>query len=100
MQVSDKSQLGAAVEALGGLGTLEKTDAESGRIRIAVGEDFSSTLVEAVRRLDGAAVKVGDLAMHRPTLDDVFLNLTGHAAEGAGEGQEAVAGGRRGRKTR
>ena len=39
------------------------------------------TIVEAVRRLDDAGVDVEDLALRRPTLDDVFLSLTGHAAE-------------------
>jgi ABC-2 type transport system ATP-binding protein len=45
-----------------------------------------------VRALDAAGVMVSDLAVQRPTLDDVFLTLTGHAAaendsnEGAGHG--------------
>ncbi len=39
------------------------------------------TIVEAVRRLSDAGVEVDDLALRRPTLDDVFLTLTGHAAE-------------------
>jgi ABC-2 type transport system ATP-binding protein len=38
-------------------------------------------IVEAVRRLDEAGVGVEDIALRRPTLDDVFLSLTGHAAE-------------------
>ena len=41
----------------------------------------STVLVDAVRALDMAGVKVDDLALRRPTLDDVFLSLTGHAAE-------------------
>ena len=39
------------------------------------------TIVEAVHRLSEAGVDVEDLALRRPTLDDVFLTLTGHAAE-------------------
>jgi ABC-2 type transport system ATP-binding protein len=39
------------------------------------------TLVEVLRRLDAAGVQVLDVALRRPTLDDVFLSLTGHAAE-------------------
>ncbi len=39
------------------------------------------TIVEAVRRLGDAGVGVDDLVLRRPTLDDVFLTLTGHAAE-------------------
>ena len=39
------------------------------------------TIAEAVRRLNEAGVGIDDVAMSRPTLDDVFLTLTGHAAE-------------------
>ncbi|HYH11442.1 MAG TPA: ATP-binding cassette domain-containing protein [Thermomicrobiales bacterium] len=38
-------------------------------------------LAEAVRRLDAAGLEVVDLSLRRPTLDDVFLTLTGRAAE-------------------
>ena len=38
-------------------------------------------VAEAVRLLDGAGIGIADLAFRRPTLDDVFLALTGHAAE-------------------
>jgi hypothetical protein len=34
-----------------------------------------------VRRLDDAGVGIDDISLRRPTLDDVFLALTGHAAE-------------------
>jgi ABC-2 type transport system ATP-binding protein len=38
-------------------------------------------IAEAVRRLDSAGVGIADIAIRRPTLDDVFIVLTGHAAE-------------------
>ena len=41
----------------------------------------SGVIAEAVRRLDDADVVVEDIALRRPTLDDVFIALTGHAAE-------------------
>ncbi|MGH3493606.1 MAG: ATP-binding cassette domain-containing protein, partial [Sciscionella sp.] len=41
----------------------------------------AGVLTEALRRLDAAGVVVLDVALRRPTLDDVFLTLTGHAAE-------------------
>jgi ABC-2 type transport system ATP-binding protein len=48
--------------------------------------------VEAVRRLDEAGVDVDDIALRRPTLDDVFLTLTGHVAEmPAGDAAEEMA---------
>jgi ABC-2 type transport system ATP-binding protein len=37
--------------------------------------------VEAVRALDREGVPIEDIVLRRPTLDDVFLALTGHAAE-------------------
>jgi ABC-2 type transport system ATP-binding protein len=37
-------------------------------------------IAEAVRRLDDAGVGIDDVSLHRPTLDDVFIALTGHAA--------------------
>jgi ABC-2 type transport system ATP-binding protein len=46
-------------------------------------------IAEAVRRLDQAGVGIDDIAVRRPTLDDVFLRLTGHAAEEEGEEAEA-----------
>jgi ABC-2 type transport system ATP-binding protein len=41
----------------------------------------TGVLVEALRRLDAADLQVSDVALRRPTLDDVFLSLTGHVAE-------------------
>ncbi|HSV92993.1 MAG TPA: DUF4162 domain-containing protein, partial [Desulfobacterales bacterium] len=38
-------------------------------------------LVQVVRDLDEAGIRIDDVALRRPTLDDVFLSLTGHAAE-------------------
>ena len=38
-------------------------------------------LVQVVRDLDDAGITIDDIALRRPTLDDVFLTLTGHAAE-------------------
>ncbi|HET7034040.1 MAG TPA: ATP-binding cassette domain-containing protein [Thermomicrobiaceae bacterium] len=48
----------------------------------------SGLLTRAVRELDAIGIAVDDLQLHRPTLDDVFLTLTGHAAEDAGENGE------------
>lgn len=41
----------------------------------------STVLINAVRALDEAQVNVEDIALRRPTLDDVFLSLTGHSAD-------------------
>ncbi len=47
-------------------------------------------IVEAVRRLVEVGVGVEDIALRRPTLDDVFLALTGHAAEVSDDDQESA----------
>jgi ABC-2 type transport system ATP-binding protein len=44
-----------------------------------------AAVAEAVRRLDEAGVEIDDVAIRRPTLDDVFMELTGHAAEEDGD---------------
>jgi ABC-2 type transport system ATP-binding protein len=49
------------------------------------------SIVEAVRRLSEAGIGVDDLAVRRPTLDDVFLTLTGHAAEDAAAASDGDA---------
>jgi ABC-2 type transport system ATP-binding protein len=53
----------------------------------------NGVIAEAVRRLDDAGVPIADIALRRPTLDDVFLALTGHAAEeeAAREHEEVAA---------
>jgi ABC-2 type transport system ATP-binding protein len=44
-----------------------------------------AAVAEAVRRLDEAGVDIDDVAIRRPTLDDVFMELTGHAADEDGD---------------
>src|SRR5690349_7246387 len=46
---------------------------------------------QIVRALDDADVSIDDIAIHRPTLDDVFMSLTGHAAEEQPETEEVAA---------
>lgn len=41
----------------------------------------AATLTQALRMLDAEGIEVSDVGLRRPTLDDVFLALTGHAAE-------------------
>ena len=47
-------------------------------------------LADVVRALDAAGLKVADLRLHQPTLDDVFLAKTGRSLEGAGADSEPV----------
>jgi ABC-2 type transport system ATP-binding protein len=41
----------------------------------------AQTLTETLRAFDAEGVKLRDVGLRRPTLDDVFLSLTGHMAE-------------------
>ena len=92
--VPDRSRISNAVAAVAGIGESEPiADKETGVVSIKVGSRGSDALTEAVRALDAAGVEIRDLALRRPSLDDVFLALTGHAAE-----EEELSGRRRGRR--
>jgi ABC-2 type transport system ATP-binding protein len=88
IRLDDASRAQVAVQALGSM-----TDGPP-----AVADDLvtvdvrrrGGAIVEAVRLLDDAGVGVEDIALRRPTLDDVFLALTGHAAETAEDDREAA----------
>jgi ABC-2 type transport system ATP-binding protein len=92
--VPDRTRIGDAVTAVAKIGEAEPhTDAETGVVSVGVGGRGSEALVEAVRGLDGAGVETRGLALRRPSLDDVFMALTGHVAEETGQ-----QGKRRGRR--
>jgi ABC-2 type transport system ATP-binding protein len=54
----------------------------------------ATNLVQVVRDLDEARIGIDDIGLRRPTLDDVFLALTGHAAEPGTEEQVDESGGK------
>ncbi|MGH3939321.1 MAG: ATP-binding cassette domain-containing protein [Pseudonocardiaceae bacterium] len=83
--IDDAEYLPEVGRVLTEIGSGEATiDAHSRRVGIVVDEGAKS-LIEALRRLDLIGVSVQDVGLHRPTLDDVFLALTGHVAEEAGD---------------
>ena len=69
-----------AVAALVPLADGQPPRVEGRNVTLNVG-GRTGLVVEAVRRLDAAGVEIEDIAVRRPTLDDVFLTLTGRAAE-------------------
>ena len=97
VRVQDRSRISEAAGSILGLGPGGgQVDSVTGEITIPVGADGTGILTEAVRRLDADRIGLADIALRRPTLDDVFLSLTGHAAEQADE--DTAADKRRGRK--
>ncbi len=90
LRVADRTKIAAAAGAVLGLGPSgAQVDNASGEISIPAGNDGASVLTEAVRRLDSEGVVIADVALHRPTLDDVFLRLTGRSAEATAEDDAA-----------
>ena len=92
--VPDRSRIDDAAAAISKIGESEPfADPGSGVVSLRVGSRGSDALVETVRALDAAGVETRGLALRRPSLDDVFLALTGHAAE-----EDEPGGRRRGRR--
>jgi ABC-2 type transport system ATP-binding protein len=86
-------------EALKGVGTGEAmVDLETRLVRLPVGSEGPVALLESVRRLDDLQIPLNDIALHKPTLDDVFLSLTGHAAADGAEPEPDSKKGRRGKR--
>ena len=84
--LADAADADKAVSALASMSD-EPPVAEGNVVRVVV-RQRSGAIVDAVRRLDEAGVGVDDLGMRRPTLDDVFLTLTGRAVETAENDEE------------
>ncbi len=96
LRVTNPADVQVAVDAVIALASGDPhVDPATRRITVPV-TDGQSLLAEAVRRLDTADVHVAELALRRPTLDEVFLSLTGHAAEEVHEDEPPAR--RRGRQ--
>jgi ABC-2 type transport system ATP-binding protein len=89
VRLCEGDDVDAAVRALSAMSD-EKPTVEGSLVRVNI-RRRQGVIVEAVRRLSEAGVDVDDLNVRRPTLDDVFLTLTGHAAEEPVEGEEEEA---------
>ena len=77
--LSQGSEQEEAIEALVPLAE-ERPACENGILKLPM-RDGAGGIAEAVRRLDQAGAGIEDIALRRPTLDDVFIALTGRAAE-------------------
>jgi ABC-2 type transport system ATP-binding protein len=87
--LESQDDAGIAAAALDSVAA-ERPAMADGVLRMPV-RDRRGAIAEAVRRLNEAGIGIDDVALRRPTLDDVFLTLTGHAADGDDEGAEEAA---------
>jgi len=81
--VSDDARLDDAHRVLNPLAVGEVTREDQRRAMLVPVTGGAAVLADALRRLDAEGIQVDDVGLRRPTLDDVFLTLTGHAAEDA-----------------
>jgi ABC-2 type transport system ATP-binding protein len=82
----DPSAGDALAQQLARFGTPTRNGRGSVSVQLPEGE---AQLAEIVRVLDQAGLRVASLALHQPSLDDVFLDKTGRKLEGAGEEPDA-----------
>jgi ABC-2 type transport system ATP-binding protein len=100
IRVADRTRAAEAAGAV--VGIVEggaQVDNNTGELTLPVHGNGTAVLTEAVRRLDAAGIQLADIGLRRPTLDEVFLQLTGHEAEQRSV-DEAPRDGRRGRRGR
>ena len=78
--LTEASEAGTAVEALASITAGEPPICPENVLSMPLRRDRGG-IAEAVRRLDDAGVGIDDIAIRRPTLDDVFIALTGRGTE-------------------
>ena len=91
----DPSTIHTVTDVLTSVGVeAPRVDRDSGRVSVPV-DDGAEELTKAVIELNGRGVTFDDIGLRRPTLDEVFLALTGKAIgqEGADDGDESPADG-------
>ncbi|MFD4833810.1 ATP-binding cassette domain-containing protein [Streptomyces uncialis] len=82
--VHEREHMTTASGVLAALGKGEvSTEQHTRKLTVPV-DGGAKLLAEVIRELDSRGIEIDDIGLRRPTLDDVFLSLTGHAAE-AGE---------------
>jgi ABC-2 type transport system ATP-binding protein len=87
--LEDAADADAAIGALAPI-CMDRPTVDGSVVRAPVSRRHG-LIPQIVRALDDAEVPIDDIALHRPTLDDVFMALTGHAAEEERETEEVAA---------
>ncbi|MFE0460077.1 ATP-binding cassette domain-containing protein [Kitasatospora sp. NPDC058965] len=83
--VHDRDLIATAVEALKGFAVGDPSvERNTRKITIPV-SGGARVLADVIRELDARRITIDDIGLRRPTLDDVFLSLTGHATTAADE---------------
>jgi ABC-2 type transport system ATP-binding protein len=79
--VHDRTRIDDACRILGAIGA-GSADIDEHTRRVTVPSEGGATrLANIIREMDDAGIAIDDIGLRRPTLDDVFLSLTGHVAE-------------------
>ncbi|MEU9389309.1 ATP-binding cassette domain-containing protein [Streptomyces sp. NPDC048324] len=89
--VHEREHIPTAREVLGGFGKGDVTVEEHTRKLTVSVTGGAKLLAEIIRELDVRGIEMDDIGLRRPTLDDVFLSLTGHVAEEKPEESGATA---------
>lgn len=79
--VDHVSELVRTAELINGIGSAPATIEEVTKTVLLPVSGGSKAIVDVVRKLDENNIVIADIALRRPTLDDVFLSLTGHVTE-------------------
>ncbi|MGW6275270.1 ATP-binding cassette domain-containing protein [Streptomyces sp. NPDC055060] len=88
--VHEREQITAATEVLRGFGKGEvAVESHTRKLTVPV-SGGAKLLAEVIRELDNRGVEIDDIGLRRPTLDDVFISLTGHVAEVAPNGEDTT----------
>ncbi|MBG0852885.1 ATP-binding cassette domain-containing protein [Streptomyces spinoverrucosus] len=90
--VHEREHMTAAAEVLAGFGKGDTSVEEHTRKLTVPVTGGAKLLAEVIRELDTRGIEIDDIGLRRPTLDDVFLSLTGHVAETKDEEQGDESG--------
>jgi ABC-2 type transport system ATP-binding protein len=79
--VVDSSDISATMDIVAKISGNKASLDEGLRMISAPVSTGATALIDTLRAMDGAGIHPLDVGLKRPSLDDVFLSLTGHAAE-------------------